>query len=117
VAAPRAVLAVGYDPNDPARRRRLLVCVKNNLPAFPPALAFSIGDRGLAWEPAPVTVGIDPDALLGTAQLPESAEGRAELTAAMAFLEKLLADAPGPSAEVKKAARANGISERTLWRA
>jgi hypothetical protein len=116
VGAARGQLLVAPDPEDEARR--ILVANKNNLTAPPPALAYRItedppgaGARVL-WDPEPVAEGLDADALLAG-----SGEDPAERRDADALLRELLADGERPSAEILKAARANGIAERTLDRA
>lgn len=115
VGAARVVLAVGKDQGDEVRR--LLVPVKTNLSAPPASLAYRIA--GLAgeaahveWEPEPVR-GVEADTLLGA----EAPEDRAERRDADELLRELLAEGERPSLELFKAARANGVSERTLHRA
>ena len=49
--------------------------------------------------------------------MPASREDTTQLEEAKLFLDKLLAEGPVPSTQVMKDAKANGISERTLWRA
>jgi hypothetical protein len=117
VAAARTVFAVGLDPDDEAHQRRLLVLIKSNLGAAPPTLAFQIDADGLKWEPEAVSVAGDPESLLRTTGEPESVESRADLAEAKRFLATILADGPVASKAVEKAAKENGIAERTLWRA
>jgi len=115
VGAARVVLAVGKDPEDEGRR--LLVSVKTNLTSSPAALAYRIIGRSadaasVEWEPEPAA-GVEADALLGPATL----EDREERREADELLRDQLADGERPAVEVQKAARANGISDRTLNRA
>jgi putative DNA primase/helicase len=115
VGAARVVLAVGKDAED--EERRLLVPVKTNLSSPPAALAYRIIGRSAAaasveWEPEPAA-GIEADALLGPATL----EDREERREADELLRDQLADGERPAVEVQQAARANGISDRTLNRA
>jgi putative DNA primase/helicase len=112
VAAARTVLAVGEDPDVP--ERRLVVSIKNNLGPLAPALAFRIDDRGLCWESDPVAGAADR---LLAADLPGTRTERRERTDARAFLQHLLAYGPIASRQVEADAKANGIAQRTLWRA
>jgi putative DNA primase/helicase len=112
VAQARTVLAVGVDPEQPGRR--LLVTVKNNLCAFAPGLAFRITDAGLHWE-AGTVAGTAEDLLAGDD--PGTRTERKERESAKQFLRDTLAGGPMASTDVYKDARANGIAQRTLWRA
>jgi hypothetical protein len=112
VAAARVVLAIGQDPNTTGRR--LLVPIKNNLGPEAPALAFRIGDTGLVWEPDPVAGSAD--ALLAQDEAPTRSESR-DRDQAASFLRELLHDGPVASKQVEADAKANGIAQRTLWRA
>jgi putative DNA primase/helicase len=111
VAQARTVLAVGEDPDT---GRRLVAPLKNNLGPLPSVLAFRIGDKGLRWEPG--IVEGTAETLLAGDEAPTRSE-RQELDRAMLFLTDELCDGPVRSTEVVKDAKANGISERTLWRA
>lgn len=77
-------------------------------------LAFHIGDAGLTWEPG--VVEGTADTLLASDEAPSRSE-RQELDRAVAFLTEQLADGPVRSTTIVKDAKANGIAERTLWRA
>lgn len=111
VAAARVVLAVARDPDDDARR--LLVGVKNNLTAPSPGLAFRLDGGRLTWDPGTVD-GVDADTLLSATGAGEERDERRD---ADDFLRDLLADGDVRAAEGERAARANGISPRTLDRA
>jgi putative DNA primase/helicase len=111
VAQARTVLAVGEDPET---GRRVVAPLKNNLGPLPPVLAFRISDRGLEWEPG--IVEGTAETLLAGDEAPTRTE-RQELDRAMQFLRDELCDGPVRSTEVVKDAKANGVSERTLWRA
>jgi hypothetical protein len=79
------------------------------------ALAFRISDTGvLTWEPDPIEG--TADTLLAPDVVETRTEAR-ERIAAQRFLADLLAPLPVKSGDVYKAAHANGISKRTLWRA
>jgi Bifunctional DNA primase/polymerase, N-terminal/AAA domain/Primase C terminal 1 (PriCT-1) len=112
VAQARTVLVVGKDANMPGRR--LLAAVKNNLGREAPALAFRITDAGLTWDAGPIDG--TAEALLATDEPASRAECR-EHDEAMTFLRGLLADGPVASKQVMADAKANGIAQRTLWRA
>jgi Bifunctional DNA primase/polymerase, N-terminal/AAA domain/Primase C terminal 1 (PriCT-1) len=112
VAQARTVLVVGEDADTPGRR--LLVSVKNNLGAQAPSLAFRITDQGLTWDPTPVDG--TPEALLAGDDVVPRAERR-EREQAVAFLRDMLADGAMASKQIMADAKANGIAQRTLWRA
>jgi hypothetical protein len=111
VAAARVVLAVAQDTEH--EHRRLLVPVKNNLTAPPSVLAFSLSGGRLEWEPEPLE-GVDAETVLGGAGAPED---RAERQDVDEFLQQFLKDGPAAASQVFKAARANGLADRTLYRA
>jgi hypothetical protein len=115
VGAARLVLAVGADPDDESGERRFLMPVKSNVCAPVATLAYSIvsesGRGRLAWEATPVE-GIDVNAVLAPHR-PEEAEARRD---AEAFLRDQLTDGPVKSSVLFKAAEAQGISRRTLFR-
>jgi len=112
VAQARTVLVVGEDGNAPGRR--LLASVKNNLGPKAATLAFRIGDAGLVWEPGAVEG--TADILLAPDEV-ESRSARRERDQAETFLRDLLADGPVQSKQIMADAKANGIAQRTLWRA
>jgi hypothetical protein len=112
VAQARTVLAVGRSLDKPDHR--LLVTIKNNLGPFAPTLAFTIDDAGLHWEPGTVEGSAD-DLLAGDEQ--GSRADRKERDDARLFLTQALKDGPAASKELHKDAKANGIAQRTLWRA
>jgi len=112
VAQARTVLVVGESADTPGRR--FLASAKNNLGPAAPALAFRIGNAGLTWEDTPVEG--TAEALLATDEPASRAECR-ERDQAMTFLRGLLADGPVASKQIMADAKANGIAQRTLWRA
>jgi hypothetical protein len=116
VGAARLVLAVGADPDDESRERRFLMPVKSNVCAPAATLAYRIvsedGRGRLTWEPVAVD-GVDVDAVLAPKRL-EDAEGRHD---AQAFLQDALDDGPVPQKDIEKAAKAEHIAVRTLYRA
>jgi putative DNA primase/helicase len=112
VGQARTVLVVGDDPETPGRP--LLASSKNNLGPEAPALAFRISDAGLTWEPHPVEG--TAERLLAVDE-PTSRSDRRERDDASTFLRTLLAEGPVASKQVEADAKANGIAQRTLWRA
>lgn len=115
--AARIVLAVGADPEDTSKARRFLVTVKNNLGPHAPGLAFTITNEGVCWDAAPLSSSLSAEALLDTSALPATREDAGQRVEAERFLAELLTEGPVPSVQVMKDAKANGITERTLWRA
>jgi putative DNA primase/helicase len=113
VAAARIVLAIGSDVELPARR--FLVPVKTNLGVAPLSLAFRIDDKGLHWESQPLTGSAE--GLLGDGNELTTGSERREREEAKAFLLYVLREGPVSSAVLMKDATANGIAQRTLWRA
>ena len=112
VAQARVVLAVGEDPESPGRY--LLAGVKNNLGPKAHALAYRLTDAGLTWEPLPING--TADALLAEDEMTTRTQRR-EHDTAMQFLRDLLAAGPVASKQIEADAKANGIAQRTLWRA
>jgi putative DNA primase/helicase len=115
VALARATWFVVKDPNNP--RRRLLMPSKNNIAADNgPGLAYRIqeDDQGratIAWEPEPVTQSLE-DVLV------VAKKDSAKVTEAKTFIHAYLADGQQHlSAEIKDAALADGIAQRTYERA
>src|SRR6185503_18027353 len=112
LAQARSALAVGPDPDAPDRR--LFAHIKNNLGPQAPTLAFRISDAGLAWDDGVVEGGADR--LLAAADVLSRGEVT-ERDEAVTFLRRELSEGPVPSKTVEADAKANGISQRTLWRA
>lgn len=115
VAAARAVFAVAFE--DAARDRRVFVPVKLNIATEPPGLGFRVrAEAGqtarVLWDADPVT--LDAEAALAGPGLPEE---RAERAEAKAFLCDVLQGGEVAAKEVFRAARAQGIADRTLMRA
>ena len=113
VAASRVTLAVGRDPDDSdPNGRRIVAPIKSNLSEPAPALAFRLTDGRFCWdEQSPADV--DVDEVLGGVH----SEERAEREDAKAFLLEALADGPVLSKDLERDAKANGIAQRTLFRA
>jgi hypothetical protein len=108
------------DPDDAARR--FLGAIKSNLARTPPALAFRVvasdpldeaAPPRVDWEPAPA-VGVDVEALMTAARDRDEPTDRQD---ADAFLRELLPTGPVASKDIFRAAKANGISRATLFRA
>jgi hypothetical protein len=113
VALARKVLAIAKDPQDP--ERRLLLPIKSNLPGASPILAFRAIDGRLEWEPADDIT--DPVALLSPGVQTHPSPEPAKSGAAKAFLQAQLAAGPLPTVELQRAAKATGLSWRTVERA
>lgn len=115
VAAARAVWAAVRDEQDETGQRRLFVPIKNNLGADDSGLAYALGPAGdtarVMWEPEPVDMRAD-DAMNG-GRKPVVREDAGQFV-----LDTLTANGGDMlSADLTEAAKADGISERTLWRA
>ena len=121
--APRSVLVLGRDPDDP--NRRVLIHSKSNYGREAPSLLFEIEQILLpAADGAPqietsrvVEIGETDhtaESVLGPAL---GDEERAGVDEAEQFLRDVLADGPVDAAQVKRDAKAAGISDRTLDRA
>ena len=113
LGACRSGWLVGRDPKEP--ERRVLAQVKNNLGMPQPSLAFAVEGTGgaarLNWlGPSPLTA----DELLvgGGPALPAARRDRAS-----DFLGEFLVNGPRTSREIWEAARKQGLSVRTLYRA
>jgi len=111
VAQARSVLAVVVDPDDATGDRRLLLPVKGNLGPKPKGLAFTTPGGRLRWEDGDVIMTVDE------ALREDDAHTTSQVERAEDFLRDYLAAGPKPAADVFEAARAEGISERTLMRA
>lgn len=112
VAQARIVLVVGEDPEQPGRR--YLAAVKNNLGSMAATLAFRLTDAGVVWDPAPIDG--TADTLLAQDEAATRTERR-ERDDAATFLRDLLSAGPVASKQIEADAKANGIAQRTLWRA
>ena len=113
IAASRVTLAVGRDPDDSdPNGRRIVAPIKANLSEPAPALAFRLTDGRFTWDDQP-PAEVDVDEVLGGVR----SDDRAEREDAKAFLLEVLAKGPVPSTEIEKDAKANGIAQRTLFRA
>lgn len=113
-AAARAVWAVCKDMHDETGKRRMMLPVKCNLAADTEGLSYELTDAGgnasVSWGDSVLADAAEALSHEG----PEEMHGRVE---AEAWLRELLADGPVEAGEIRKAARDNGIAERTLWRA
>jgi len=110
VAAARAVFGICEDQENPGRR--LFVPLKMNLAPKPPTLAFRIDGGGLAWADG----SVDVDANQAMAGEDARAE-RSERAEAMDFLRDALVNGSESADDIKRQAKAAGISEITLRRA
>lgn len=119
--AARCIWHIGKAPDASVPERVLFLPGKISNAKTPPGLAYRIvshdGAARLAWETEPVNA--DAHQIFCGAAGGERGPGRPSeaLADAVDFLREYLADDDRPSAEVKDAARARGITERTLKRA
>lgn len=118
--AARMVLLVGEDPQDerevpPSQKRRLFAVVKSNLAAIPTTLSFTLEDTGTA-----ARVAYGDSSQLSADQIVSShvnGEEKGALHEAVGFLKEQLTYGPRTYKELLQSARAEGIAERTLYRA
>jgi len=113
-AAARAVYVVTKDQDDP--KRRLMVCVKNNLGDDETGLAYRIETKAngvpyLDWEDEIIEIPAE-DALN-----PDIEDKRGARDEAKEFLHDFLEHGPAKAQDVLKAARSVGINDSTLRRA
>jgi hypothetical protein len=119
VGAARAGYIVAPDPDDDTGQVRVIACVKANLAVEPPSLTYRLESAPgsdvarVVWGDASQHSAAD---LLRTGDVQEDHSERDE---AVGWLRGYLTDQGGsaPAADVVKAARADGIAERTLKRA
>lgn len=107
-AACRSCFLVGKSPESDSEK--VLISIKSNLGPEMPALTFSINGGRFEWgHQSAVTA----EQLLAD---PVNDEEKSQSDEATEFLTTTLAKGPIASRDIIKAARDNGISERTLWR-
>jgi hypothetical protein len=119
IGAARAGYMCGLDPDDEAGHTRVLACVKSNLAALPPALAYRItpdelrGCAAIQWD------GPSDHKAASLLAEPADPDERTERDEAAEWLRAYLADEGGEAkaGEVIKAAFANGFSKTTLHNA
>ncbi len=113
VAAARSALAMGVDPDDPARR--VVVQIKSNLAATAPGIGFKLMPPGtVIWDTNAVTVTADTVfSATSSAPGPEPEKERE----AEDFLREVLAGGPVLAVDVKAESRQVPIAFRTLNRA
>jgi hypothetical protein len=112
VGAMRTAFVIAPDPPEP--QRRVFACTKNNLSAFPPALAFRIGQTksGVAQVEWLGTIARTADEVLQV----RVRRGEA-VPQALAFLRQHLAHGPSDRQTLLEEAGRRGISFRSLERA
>jgi hypothetical protein len=119
IGAARAGFMCGLDPDDETGGRRVLANVKMNIAAEPPSLAYYLvpdhlhGVARVQWD------GVSEHKAGSLLTEPPGSDERTERDEAAEWLTGYLTDQGGEAAakDVKKAARADGIAERTLDRA
>jgi hypothetical protein len=121
VAAARAAFAVCSDQDDPARRRRFMLPIKNNLGNDETGLAYTLespsgnGMPVVLWEAD--SVNILADDVLAAHPTRNPGPDPIERDEATQWLADALADGPRPAKELFAQAEKDGISKGTLKRA
>jgi hypothetical protein len=107
-AACRSVLLVGTEPNNP--NAKAMIHIKSNLTIPGKTIGFKI-DEGQFWWTG--NSNLTADQILS----PENDMENTPIEEAEEFLRTALSNGTVTSAKIKKDAKENDISERTLWRA
>jgi hypothetical protein len=117
IGAARVGLLAAVDPEDESRR--VLAAIKSNLAAMPEALAYQLVDSPEHGCARVEWLGVSQHNAGQLLAGPQDEEERTERDEARDWLLDHLAGVgwEAPSAAIKKAARGEGISERTLKRA
>lgn len=108
-AAARSVLLAGEKPDDPAQRA--VVHLKSSLAPKGASIEYTLGNGGFKW------IGVSDLTADDLLRPGISFEDRTALNEAREFLWDALAAGPAPVNDIKKQAKAEGISEKTLRRA
>ena len=114
--------------DDPENKRKLLVRGKNNLTTYEQkALSYTFGTRVVGNDPKSGNPIIAPHIIWGTDHVDVTAAEAMQAAAeskspsqrdkAKEFLLDILAGGPVPSDDIQEAAKENGISQKTLYRA
>jgi len=119
IGAARAGFMCGLDPDDETGGRRVFASIKMNIAAEPASLVYYLvpdqlhGVARIQWD------GVTERRARDLLAEPASEDDRSERDQAAEWLTGYLTDSGGEAAakDVKKAARADGIAERTLDRA
>jgi hypothetical protein len=119
IGAARAGYVVAHDPDDETGATRVFACVKNNLAPEPPSLSYRLESAPGSQVARVVWAGESQRVAAELLRAPESDDERSDRDEAAEWLTGYLTDQGGaaPAADVLKAARADGIAERTLKRA
>lgn len=104
-AAARSILTVGEHEGE-----RLLAHVKSSLAPQGKSIRYELRDGSLNW------LGIS-EVTAEELRVPQPVEAESTVDAAVTFLQDFLEDGPQPATTTFKAAKQEGISERTLKRA
>lgn len=117
IGAARAALLAAVDPDDDRGCARVLAATKSNLGPPPPALGYQLvtdDDRGCARVQWTGVTAHTADALVAA---PSTTEERTALDEATEWLGSMLDKGARARSELTRAARAEGIADRTLARA
>jgi hypothetical protein len=115
IGAARSGLVVARDPQDP--HRRVLACTKSNLAAPVPALGFRVVPDAATEAIAVEWLGATQHSAEELLALPLDRDERSARDEAQAFLADQLRTGPRLVKYLRQAARAAGITDRTLDRA
>jgi hypothetical protein len=123
-AGPRSVLAFGPDPDDEEGEGRILAHAKCNLGPLAPSLACRIegrevhDEKGLKIATSQLVIGDECEASASDLLVTRATDEPSEREHATEVISDELGDGEWhPSKEIKAAAKAQGISERTAQRA
>ncbi len=117
IGAARMGMVIAADPNDPEERRRVLAGSKENIAERAPSLSFQIATSAVNGAARVEWLGGSELGAKDLLKAPMEDEEKTALEEAMDFLEKELARGPVAAKNLKKDARENGVSEKTLYRA
>ena len=118
VATCRAVWGVYVDPND--KSKRIFAPVKVNCGYNHTAISYKIAPPDGVVEIAETSIeNMTGDDIAYKQRQANEKKGRpaAELIEAMEWLQDFLADGDKPQSEIMEAAQADGLKERTIYRA
>lgn len=117
IGAARMGMVIAADPNDPEEKRRVLAGSKENIAERAPSLSFRIGTSATNGAARVEWLGGSELGAKDLLKAPMEDEEKTALDEAMDFLREELSGGPVAAKNLKKDARENGISEKTLYRA
>lgn len=115
IGAARSGLLVALDPDDETGEARVLAVTKTNLGPSPASLRYSIKPEAesirVHW------CGESKHRAAALLAVPDDSQSRGAVDEASEFLKSFLEDGPVAATEVRRKAKAAGLSERTIDRA